>query len=79
VVRFAFVGTFADDVAFRLLDVNEPSGSTFRVERALVLPESRALTIKEGGALPCAVRAPNLGSPRTWIARYSIWAHPPPQ
>jgi hypothetical protein len=53
VVRFVVVGKDPEnDPLFRLLlDVHEPSGSTFRTERLFVLSQAHAATMKEGARM----------------------------
>ena len=50
VVRFALIGKdVGGNSLFRLLlDVREPSGSTFRTERALVLGADNAIRMRDG-------------------------------
>jgi hypothetical protein len=49
VVRFALIGHDNSNSLFRLLlDVHDPSGSTFRVERSLLLGPAHAALTKEG-------------------------------
>jgi hypothetical protein len=52
VVRFGLVGSYGSSSVFRLLlDVGEPSGSTFRAETSALLSDVHASALKEGHQL----------------------------
>jgi hypothetical protein len=52
VVRFGLIGKEGSDSVFRLLlDVGEPSGSTFRAETSALMEEAHASALREGHRL----------------------------